>query len=273
MLTDRYMTLKNLNEVPLKCYDNQKKLIQKDIDKIDKNTKLSDLKSYNILTLKESSEINKLFKKYEKIFKKVINGEYDYIQNISFDVIRFAFSRYYNNKPYLSGMLQVLQNFMFKIGVFTLNATGKNVAAQFLDHSLIDNPEDLEIENGNVVEKIKLDKSFNNKILEIVKEYGTQNHFDTGDNKENISFNERDLFLAIHSANIRVIGNKAIDKTWNLDIIIKDRYDFTDFKELKEYAMDLIGATANNFAMIAVSSNVINEYDITIKFKLNNFEV
>lgn len=31
-----------------------------------------------------------------------MSGEYDVLQNISFEVIIFAFSRYYNNKPYLS---------------------------------------------------------------------------------------------------------------------------------------------------------------------------
>ena len=44
-------------------------------------------------------------------------------------------------------------------------------------------------------------------------------------------------------------------------------------KELKEYIQNsfpknLIASTANNFAMISVSSNVIHEYKITIKFQM-----
>lgn len=45
MLTNRYLTLKILNEVPLEEYDNYKSLLQQDIDKIEKSTKVEELES------------------------------------------------------------------------------------------------------------------------------------------------------------------------------------------------------------------------------------
>lgn len=42
-------------------------------------------------------------------------GEYDVLQNFSFDIVRFAFSRYYNNKPYLSDMTQKLQHYIIVV--------------------------------------------------------------------------------------------------------------------------------------------------------------
>lgn len=110
LLTDRYLTLKQLNEVPIPTHNNYKRMIQTDIDNISKNNKNKNINllSFKAITLKQASEINKHYNTYKSTFDKIMNGEYDAIQNISFDVINFAFSRYYNNKPYLSDQLQLL---------------------------------------------------------------------------------------------------------------------------------------------------------------------
>ncbi len=158
LLTDRYLTLNLLNEVPLDCYNNYRNLLQSDIDTINRTTTLMNLHSCDVITLKQASEINKKY----KAFQKIMNGEYDVLQNFSFDVVRFAFSNYYNDKPYLSDMTQSLQFCILKGG-------------------------------------------------EYIKD----------------------------------------DDFWKA----------------------FIGSTANNLAMIGTACNVVNEYNITVKFKLENWEV
>ena len=50
LLTDRYLTLNLLNEVPIAGYDRYKKILQKDIDSINRTT--TNINSFNIITLK-----------------------------------------------------------------------------------------------------------------------------------------------------------------------------------------------------------------------------
>lgn len=83
LLTDRYLTLSLLNEVPLDYYDNYKNLLQNDIDNINNTSSVNTLPSLKNISLKEAFEINKKYKENKSIFQKIINGDYDTIQNIS----------------------------------------------------------------------------------------------------------------------------------------------------------------------------------------------
>ena len=95
MLTDRYLTLTLLNEVPLKEYDKYRQSIQNDINVINKKTKLEELSSFNDITLKQASEVNKIYNKNKNVFEKIMNGDYDLLQNISFMIVNLAYSQYY----------------------------------------------------------------------------------------------------------------------------------------------------------------------------------
>ena len=73
---------------------------------------------------------------------------------------------------------------------------------------------------------------------------------------------------------------KNDNNTWNLQIGINDTYDFTDFKELKEYTdkedsilTDIFSTLLNNFGVVSSEYGVIKKYDIKIKFDLNNYVV
>lgn len=279
LLTDRYLTLNLLNEVPLDCYNNYRTLLQSDIDTINRTTTLMNLHSCDVITLKQAAEINKKYKENEDIFQKIINGEYDVLQNFSFDVVRFAFSNYYNDKPYLSDMTQSLQFCILKGGVLLLNGKGYHFAAKCLNNSLHKAPKDLTITDTKTISKIQGDENFKKCLHKIIETYGDKSQFNTGEYNESLAFEDGDLFLALHNAYITVIGNKQKNGKWNLDITLSDEYDFTDFKEISEYIKDddfwkaFIGSTANNLAMIGTACNVVNEYNITIKFKLENWEV
>ena len=279
MLTNRYLTLNLLNAVPLEEYNKYKEVLQADIDLINRNTKIEELNSFKLITMKQASEIKKQYNKHENFFQKLMNGEYDAIQNLSFDIVRFAFSKYYNNKPYLSDMTQIAQYGILQGGTLGLRAFNWNFAADCLVHSLQEKPKDLVITEGDVIGEIIKNETFKIKINEIIKKYEKQEYFTTGKEKESISFNSANLFFALHNTYLEVIGNKQIDGTWNLDITLDDDSDFTDLQEIEEYVDNdeylkrFAGATGNNLAMIATSCRVVNTYHITIKFTINSREV
>ena len=106
----------------------------------------------------------------------------------------------------------------------------------------------------------------------------TKYSFDTGTKKESLNFEHGDLFAALHSAYVDVIGNKNINNNWDLDITLSDKYDFTEFKIIREYfeendIMNFAATTGNNIAILSTSCNVVHTYNITIKFKITNWEV
>lgn len=70
MLTNRYLTLKILDEVPLEEYDKYRSSLQQDIDRIERTTKIEELKSFKLISLKQANEISKQYKKHEGFFKK-----------------------------------------------------------------------------------------------------------------------------------------------------------------------------------------------------------
>jgi len=76
-------------------------------------------------------------------------------------------------------------------------------------------------------------------LHKIIETYGDKSQFNNGEYNESLAFEDGDLFLTLHNAYITVIGNKQKNDKWNLDI----------------------------------ACNVVNEYNITIKFKLENWEV
>lgn len=279
MLTNRYLTLNLLNEVPLEEYNQYKEALQTDIDLISKNTKVEELNSFKLITMKQASEIKKQYNKHEDFFKKLMNGEYDTIQNLSFDIVRFAFSRYYNNKPYLSDMTQKAQYGILQAGAVGLRIASCNFAADCLVHSLQEKPEDIIIIKGDIIDEIIRNEAFKKEINKILKKYEKQEQFITGKEEESITFASVNLFFALHNTFIEVIGNKKIDETWDLDITLDDEYDFTDLQEIEkyvdndEYFKSFAGAIGNNLAMIANSCNVVNTYHITIKFSINSKEV
>ena len=276
LLTDRYLTLQLLNEVPIKGYDRYRKILRKDINAINRNT--TKVPSSDTITLKQASEINSIYKKNESVFQKVMNGEYDTIQKISFFIVNMAFSVYYNKKSYLSDELQWLQYYVLKGAIIFLRIKGYKYSAEFLEHSLQENPSDVFITNNGIVDIINGNDYFEKVINKIIQKYGEQTHFDTGENNESLSFESGDLFSVIHNADIRVIGDKQSNNNWNLQITLSDVYDFTEFKTLREYIEEddtfkLLATIGNNLAILGTSCKVVHPYNVTIKFNLEDWEV
>ena len=270
LLTNRYYTLKLLEEVDLKQYDKYKVSVENDIHKIGITTSPEELKSFKKITLKGANEVNKHYKKYKNIFQKIKDGDYDAEQYITSGVIRFAFSNYYAKKPYLSDMIQLLQLFILKIGVYGLKAIKWDFASSCLEHSLEKNPKDIDVIEKEVIKEIKNDINFKNKINEIIKSSKSHKTFNI---KDQIIFDNDDLIASLHEATIIIKGIKQNNK-WYLDVTITDLYDFTELKKLQEYIKktntlkNFALSFGNNFAMVATSCNVVHKYNITIKFTM-----
>lgn len=105
--------------------------------------------------------------------------------------------------------------------------------------------------------------------------------FDSSEKEEfSVSFNTRDLYFAIHRANIRMKAKKQNEK-WNLEIKLHDRYDYSEFKFFKGYYKDtdsilksLFSSTLYNLAWSSMKLGVMKEYNIDIQFETNtSFEV
>ena len=218
MLTDRYLTLSLLNEVPLECYDNYRNLIQNDINSISRANVIMNMPSCDVITLKQANEINKYYKKYKTTFHKIMDGDYDMVQNISFELVRFAFSRYYNNKPYLSDMNQMLQFFIFRVlGVGSLRLGQCKFSADCLEYSLNKEPKDVIFTEGYIIDEIKENSQFKGKIEEIIQEHKNKKSFKV---TSSIEFEDIDLKLSLQNITLKVEGQKKKDNKWNLKIFI-----------------------------------------------------
>ena len=149
-------------------------------------------------------------------------------------------------------------------------------AADCLEHSLEQNPKDIYITEGKIIQDIKEDNGFKKEINSIIEENKNKKSFDV---TRLVTFANGNLFYALHDTTMQVKGEKQKDNKWNLEIKVTDLYDFTDLKELEEYVNDenflkgFTASTANNLAMIATSCKIVNTYNIEIKFTVENWEV
>ena len=111
---------------------------------------------------------------------------------------------------------------------------------------------------------------------EIISKYGTKNEFNISiEDKESVTFENSDLYFAIHIAKIEMKAKKENDSTWNADIILSDTFDFTKWKGLLEYIKDansipksILSSTLYNFAFISQKLGVVKEFEVVVKLPI-----
>ena len=138
---------------------------------------------------------------------------------------------------------------------------------------------DLCIEDNDIIELITENEMFKDKMKQLIQKYGEgKNEFIVNDSAPaediSITFDSKDLLFALHNATVFVKAQKNEDDIWEMEVQIKDTYDFTDFKNLKEYADnkdgildDILSTTLNNLAVVSSEYGVIKIYDLEIKFR------
>lgn len=288
-LTQKYISLnylKNMNFDTLK--DIEEKMLKdiKNITPFSKNTvelmkfSLIDIyKLYNYYqrfetTIKNFQNIN-----WKEIDEEVANG---YIKSLSFI---FDLTKKNNQIAYI--VFYSMQYMFWQIVVIGGLFTNKPLSAKLLTNSLSmfgKEPNDLVIEDEEIKNILLKSPIFKKKLEQLIEKYGEGKKEFIVDEKSPredtlIRFYDADLLYALHDATLLVKGRIDENNKWNLEIEIKDTYDFTDFKELREYTdeensktKDILSTTLNNLGVASSKYGVIKVYDVEIKFETKEGE-
>lgn len=288
-LAKKYIALSYLNKMNYNLLDDIKEKIRNDINGISifskENTNtilitLNDIyKLYNYSQkfdeiIKESESVN-----WEEVDKKVAEN---FIKSMS-----FIFDVTKKTNPISYAVFYSMQYIFWKVVVIGGILTAKPLSAKLLSNSLTlfgKEPEDLIIEDKETEKLLMESIAFNDKIKELTEKYGKETgKFDLKDyEKDGVSlrFEGGDLLYALHKATIFVKAINNEDGTWRLEGEINDTYDFTEFKDLKEYAdnkeailTDIFSTLLNNFGVASSEYGVIKTYDVKIKFNFSNYEI
>ena len=241
--------------------------------------------------MKISSKIFNYYQKFEKIIKdfqninwndidvKVANG---YIKSLS-----FIFDITKKNNPISYTVFYSMQYMFWQVVVIGGLFTNKPLSAKLLTNSLSifgKEPSDLVIEDENIKKTLLESPIFKKKLKQLIEKYGEKKNEFIVDEKSPredtlIRFDDADLLYALHDATLLVKGTRNENNKWNLEIEIKDTYDFTDFKDLREYAdeeegklRDIISTTLNNLGVASSEYGVIKTYNVKIKFETKEGE-
>ena len=288
-LAQKYIALNYLNRMNYEFLDDIKEKITKDINNIS-------VFSRNIVSTIsfELNDIYKLFnytQKFNELVKELQSIDWEdidekiaknFIKNMSFifditkkiDLISYA-------------VFYSMQYTFWQVVVIGGMLKDKKLSARLLSNSLSllgKKPEDLTIQDKVTDELLMKSRVFNDKLKELIEKYGKETDmFDLKDYEKDgvlLKFEGGDLLYSLHKATLFFKAIKNEDNTWNLEGEINDTYDFTEFKDLKEYAdnkesvlTDILSTLLNNFGVISSEYGVIKPYDVKIKFKFSNYKI
>ena len=237
-LSDRYLTYQYIDKLKYGDYTELKNELDEDISDIKEIVEFSEFKTAEKVELKQAYTLYKKEEKFDKYISKV-----SYAQ----DTAKAGFKLLWetspinliikkNTNPFEIPAIKGMQYALWQVVAIGGNVAGFDTSAELLEHSITNQPKDLLITEGKIVEEIKNDSQFKTKLNEIVEEYGKNKlEFNTEDGKKlSLQFDNSDLYFSIHKADIKVIGKKENDK-WNLEIELIDTYDYSEFKKMKEY--------------------------------------
>ena len=144
-----------------------------------------------------------------------------------------------------------------------LDNQGYDTAAWLLRHSLEDNPGYVYRNNdSDLARRINHDKDFNYALTTVLNRQ-------TGDyflekTVPIIFTQDKDLYYSFYHCTAYMEGYKNPDGSWTVQVIIKDRYDYTESKIISE-GLNYANA-ANDAAVISQLIDVIHPFDITVSF-------
>lgn len=286
-LTDRYLTYKYVEKLEYGNYDTLKQEIYEDIKKIEKVKEKQSIKSMVKISLKKSYELYKKMLKFNQNIDRLKRCDFTNQETVKviLSSFNFLFNMKKNKTQYEKDSFKAMQ-FVFWQTVVEVgrNFADFDISADFLEHSLENNPTNLYIKEGKVVEEILNDETFKNNVQNIVKEYGKNTNsfvFNSSENsKYPMNFNEKDLYFSIHSAELKIVGKKYSNGKWNLNITLNDRYDYSSPKNIKKYYNDtsnviksIFSSTLYNCASMSIKDGVMKEYNIEIVIIIDNYEV
>lgn len=287
-LAQKYIALNYLNRMHLDFLDDIKEKILKDINSISFFSKnVVDTISFSL------NEVYKLWgytQKFDELIKEFQNIKWEEVdEKIAENFIKsmsFIFDKTKKTDPISYAVFYSMQYTFWQVVVVGGILTNKKLSARLLTNSLSifgKEPSDMIIEDDETIKTILDSKAFKDRIKKLIKTYGEdKEEFIVDENAPTedtlMHFENSDLLFALHDATMIVKAKKDKEGKWNFEIEIVDTYDFTDFKELKEYAdredviTDILSTTLNNFGVVSSEYGVIKTYDIKIKFNTKEGE-
>lgn len=269
--------------------DDIKEKIKNDINAISMFSKgISNTISF---TLNDIYKLYNYSKKFDELIKefKSINWK-DVDKKVAENFIKsmsFIFDVTKKTNPISYAVFYSMQYTFWQVVVVGGFLTDRKLSAKLLSNSLTlfgKEPEDLTIEDKVTDKLLTESTAFNDKIKELTQKYGKENgEFDLKDYKKDgvpLRFEGGDLLYSLHKATMFIKAIKNEDSTWKLEGEINDTYDFTEFKDLKEYTdnkeailTDIFSTLLNNFGVVSSEYGVIKTYDVKIKFNFSNYEI
>lgn len=288
-LAQKYIALNYLNKIEYGALDSIKGKILTDINNISAFSKnKGDTVSFFL------NDIYKLYnytQRFDELIKEFKNTNWEQIDKSFAErfikSISFIFDINKKVDPISYAVFYSMQYTFWQIVVIGGMLKDKKLSARLLSNSLSllgKEPKDLIIQD-EVTDNLLIKSSvFNDKIKELIEKYGKDNEtFDLKDyEKDGISLNFEggDLLYSLHKATMFVKVIKNENDTWNLEGDIKDTYDFTEFKDLKEYVdnkesvfTNIFSTLLNNFGVVSYEYGVIKKYNVNIKFNFSNYKI
>lgn len=224
--------------------------IEEEILKYIKNIRHFSKNTVELMTF-SLNDIYKLYNYYQRFEKAIEN-----LQNIDWEKIdketakgliksiSFIFDITKKSNPISYAVFYSMQYMFWQVVVIGGMLTNKPLSAKLLTNSLTlfgKEADDLLLEDDKIKGILMKSEAFKNKLRQLIEKYGKDAKefiIDKNSPVEDtaISFDKSDLLYALHNATLLVKAAKDENDKWNLEIEIKDTYDFTDFKNLKEYA-------------------------------------
>lgn len=286
-LAKKYIALKYLNKMNYSSLHSISESIEKDINGISAfsrnipNTVSFNLNDvYNMFNI--SQKFNNKIKEIQDIDWKSIDKK---TAKIFLESVKFIFDVNKITSPISYVVFYSMQYVFWQVVVIGGMLTDKPLSAKLLSNSLTilgKQPEDLIIDDIKIINTMKENETVKKKIKELIEKYGEKvgkvniNDYDNPDTL--IRFAGGDFLYALHDATIFIKAERNKNDTWNIEIEINDTYDFTDFKDLREYAdnkesvlADIFSTLLNNFAVISSEYGVIETYNVKISFDFNNY--
>ena len=288
-LAQKYIGLNYLNKMNLNFLDDVKEKILKDINNISVFSK--NIVETISFTLNDIYKLFNYWQRFDEIIKEFQNIEVEELdEKIAKDFIEslsFIFDKTKISNPISYAVFYSMQYIFWQVVVVGGLLANMKLSAKLLNNSLVSfgkEPSDLIIDDNETITNIKKSEEFKKKIKELIEKYCKDNNKFTANSLNNedckIEFNDKDLFLAIHGSPISVDIEKSEIKGWNIKVEITDTYDFTDFKNLKEYVtsnsslpMSIFSTLLNNIAVVSSEYGVIKPYKVTILIQEENYVV
>ncbi len=288
VLAQKYIALAYLNMMDYEALNNIKEKISKEINSISMFSKeIVDTIQFSLNEIYKlfnyTNKFNERLEEIKKINWKEVDKKVaeDFIKSMSFifDVTKKA-------SPVSYAVFYSMQYTFWQIVVVGGILAKMKLSARLLTHALPifgKQPSDIIIEDEEIIKLILDNQKFKDRINQLIQKYGQNQETFIVDNSSPeediiIKFDGGDLLYALHNATMIVKAKKDKENKWSFEIEIIDTYDFTDFKDLEEYAdnedaiADIVSTLLNNFGVVSSEYGVIKTYNIKIKFKTKEGE-